>query len=160
ASFPVLAGDTVAQLTNGGPNQTGSILTNDTFGTSQFTTDFTFVQTGPTGAMGGELDFILQHGGNSVGIYFALDMSGLPMSLTGVTMNGRAISREILTGFGIDLHSGDPMHVAAAYDGTNLAWTIEDTTTHVVTPHFTLSINIPSVIGPTANVGFVGTTDT
>ena len=46
ASFPVIAGKTVAQPTDSGPNKTGSILTNDTFGTSPFNTDFTFVQTG------------------------------------------------------------------------------------------------------------------
>src|SRR5947209_5602463 len=59
ASFPMVAGKTVAQLTDGGTNETGTILTNDTFGTSQFNTDFTFVQTGQTIPTGGQLAFIL-----------------------------------------------------------------------------------------------------
>src|SRR5690242_2041784 len=68
ASFPAIGGNTVAQLTDGSPNQTGSTLTNDTFGTAQFDTDFTFVQAGPPIPTGGELDFIFQNAGKSIGV--------------------------------------------------------------------------------------------
>jgi hypothetical protein len=158
ASFPVIGGNTVAQLTDGGSNQTGSILTNDTFGTGPFSTDFTFVQTGPTGPQGGELDFIVQNAGKSVGVYFALDMQGLPMSLTGVTSNGQAISRVDLSGYPINLHSQDPMHVNVTYDGSTLFWTIQDTITNVMSPHLSLSVDIASRLGNAANVGFAGQT--
>src|SRR5207302_5653984 len=47
-----------------------------------------------------------------------------------------------------------------AYDGTNLTWTIQDTTTHVTSPTFSSSLDIPSLVGNAANVGFTGTTDT
>ena len=65
---------------------------------------------------------------------------------------------QLLNGFGIDLHSQDPMNVIVNYDGTHLAWTIQDTTTQVMSPTFSADLDIPSRVGTTAQVGFSGST--
>src|SRR5207245_7463685 len=109
---------------------------------------------------GGELDFIFQNEGRSLGIYFALNSQDLSMSSSGITMNGQDAPGATLSGSGINLQSQDPMHVTVNYDGTNLTWTIQDTTTQVTSPTFSSSLDIPSLVGNAANVGFTGTTDT
>jgi hypothetical protein len=58
---------------------------------------------------------------------------------------------------GINLHSGHLFQVQADYDGITLAVTIEDEQTFKTAAQNYL-VDIPSIVGPTAHVGFSAAT--
>ena len=81
------------------------------------------------------------------------DLTGLYTN--GATPTGSSID---MTSSGLSLHSGNPLNVTLAYNGTTLAMTITDTKTRA---SFSKSwaINIPATVGGnTAYVGFTGST--
>lgn len=96
---------------------------------------------------------------NSVAIKFDLsDNSGEGYDSTGLYTNGQSPTTPAvdMTGTGIDLHSGDQLHVHMTYDGTTLTMTITDVATNASLTH-AWPINIPQTVGgSTAYVGFTG----
>jgi len=109
---------------------------------------------GSTNGMGGQNAGLL----NSVAVIFDLyDGSG---NLTGLYTNGAMPtgSSVDMSSSGLSLHSGNPLNVTLAYNGTTLKMTIADTKTKA---SFSKSwaINIPATVGGnTAYVGFTGAT--
>ncbi len=95
---------------------------------------------------------------NSIAVIFDLyDGSG---NLTGLYTNGKTpIGSSIdMTSAGVNLHSGNPLAVQIAYDGTILTMTLTDTKTNKTFTH-SWTINIPATVGGnTAYIGFTGGT--
>jgi len=109
---------------------------------------------GATGTVGGQVAGLL----NSVAIKFDLyDGTG---NTTGLYTNGADLSAggTDMTSSGVSLHSGHPLNVALAYDGTTLKMSITDTTTNA-SYSTSWAVNIPAIVaGNTAYVGFTGAT--
>lgn len=79
---------------------------------------------------------------------------------TGLYTNGAALDTGgvDMTSSGLNLHSGNPLAVTIAYNGTNLTMTIRDTKTNASFSN-SWAINIPATVGGnTAYVGFTGAT--
>jgi Legume lectin domain len=170
------------RLTSGLQSQTGSGWFTTLVNVQSFTTDFNFQITNPN-ADG--MTFAIQNAGTGAigacggGLAYGSDpcstTPGIPTSVavkfdlfqnhlegtnsTGLYTNGAPPTTPATTlGNGVDLHSGDTMHVHITYDGTTLTLTITDTVTNAT---FTTSwpINIPSTVGAnTAYAGFTGAT--
>jgi hypothetical protein len=108
---------------------------------------------GSTGS-GGQIAGLL----NSVAVKF--DLYTGSGDTTGLYTNGADPSQNSIdmTSSGLNLHSGNPLNVTLAYNGTTLTMTITDTKTKA---SFSKSwaIDIPSTVGgSTAYVGFTGGT--
>jgi hypothetical protein len=108
---------------------------------------------GSTGS-GGQVAGLL----SSVAVKF--DLYAGSGNTTGLYTNGADPSQNSIdmTSSGLNLHSGNPLNVTLAYNGTTLAMTITDTKTKA---SFSKSwaINIPATVGGnTAYVGFTGAT--
>jgi Legume lectin domain len=163
------------QLTSNTNLEAGSAFWTTLVNIQSFTNDFTFQLTNATadgftftiqnlgttalGSDEGSLGYGFMHG-QSVAVKFDLyNNAGEGNNSTGLYTNGAAPTVPATTiGGGVDLHSGDTMHVHMTYDGTTLSMTITDTVTNAT---FSTSwpINIPSVIGgSTAYAGFTGAT--
>jgi Legume lectin domain/Abnormal spindle-like microcephaly-assoc'd, ASPM-SPD-2-Hydin len=98
---------------------------------------------------------------NSVAIKFDLySNAGEGPNSTGIYTNGASPTIPALTlGGGVDLHSGDILHVHMSYDGTTLTMTITDTANTAQSFTTSWPINIPGTVGgSTAYVGFTGGT--
>ncbi len=170
-----LAGSSI-MLTNGGSNEAGSVFYNTPVNVEAFTNDFDFQLTnaqadgftftiqgnGPAalGSPGGSLGY--RHIMQSVAVKFDLyDNAGEGSDSTGVYTDGAyptTASSIDLTGSGIDLHSGDPMHAHITYDGQTLSITITDLVT-LASWSQPFVIDIPGTVGgDTAYVGFTGGT--
>src|SRR5262249_15344628 len=99
--------------------------------------------------------------GKSMAIKFDLfSNAGEGVDSTGIYTNGAnptSAGSIDLTGTGIDLHSGDPIQVNLAYDGTTLGVQLTDTVTHA-TASQSYTVNIPGLTGGgrAAFVGFTG----
>jgi fibronectin type 3 domain-containing protein len=137
---------------------------------------FTLQRAGPTarGFAGGGLGYASTYGdggiSSSVAIKFDLkNDAGEGNNSTGLFVNGdsptvptghyAAEASIDMTSSGVNLHSGDIMHVALTYDGVTLAETITDTVTQASFAH-NYTVNIPGLIGSiAAYVGFTGATD-
>jgi hypothetical protein len=138
---PPASSDSSIQYVSGGPNAIGN--NQNGLGYS-----------GSTNGVGGQNAGLL----SSVAVIFDLyDGSG---DLTGLYTNGAMPtgSSVDMSSSGLSLHSGNPLNVTLAYNGTTLAMTITDTKTKA---SFSKSwaINIPSTVGgSTAYVGFTGAT--
>lgn len=109
---------------------------------------------GSTGGSGGQIAGLL----NSVAVKF--DLYTGSGDTTGLYTNGADPSQNSIdmTSSGLSLHSGNPLNVTLAYNGTTLAMTITDTKTKA---SFSKSwtIDIPTTVGgSTAYVGFTGGT--
>jgi len=172
------------QLTDGKTNEAASAFFSVPVNIAQFSTTFTLQQTaaagdgmmfviqnaaagakvlGPTGSSLGYSYGPTQAGAilNSIGIKFDLySNSGEGANSTGLYLNGAQPTKPAidLTASGVNLHSGNPMCVRLAYDGTTLNMTITDT---VTAKSFTTSwtVNIPQVVGSSnAYVGFTAST--
>src|SRR5579859_4335997 len=170
------------RLTDGGTSEARSAFFSTPVNVQSFTNDFTFLLVkypyadgftftlqgiGPTalGAPGGALGYgpnsTIPGIGSSVAVGFQLYskvLGNIEVSLTGDWTNGASPSAtpgSDTSASGINLHSGDVMSVHMTYDGTTLTWTITDAT---VGKSFTKSvtIDIPSLTGNTAYVGFTG----
>jgi hypothetical protein len=109
---------------------------------------------GSTGGVGGQTAGLL----SSLAVIFDLyDGSG---NLTGLYTNGaNPVGSSIdMSSSGMSLHSGNPLNVTLAYNGTTLTLTITDSKTKA-TFSKGWAINIPSTVGGnTAYVGFTGAT--
>lgn len=175
---------TALELTDGGTGEARSAFYNTPVSVLSFTNDFTFQLTnayadGFTFTIQGVGATALGGGGGSLGYgptssstgtggigssiaagfqLYSTVLGNKEVSLTGSWTNGAspaATPGTSTTGAGVNLHSGDVMSVHMTYDGTTLTWTITDTVTQ---KSFTQSItvNIPSLSGSTAYVGFTG----
>ncbi len=150
---------------------------------SNFSTDFTFqlqqavadgftftlqgVGTKALGAPSGNLGYGASTAGGTNGIAKSVAIkfdihnnAGEGNNSTGLYTNGVQpnVPSVNLTGTGITLASGDPIHAQLVYDGTTLHLTLTDTVTQgMYTTAFT--INIPAIVGAsTAYAGFTGGT--
>jgi hypothetical protein len=159
------------ELTNGGPQEAGSVFYTSPVNVQSFTTDFTFQLTNPAadgftftiqndslnalGSLGGGLGYA--HIGQSVAVKFDLyNNSGEGSDSTGLYINGAepTVPAIDLTGSGIDLHSGDLMDAHITYNGTTLNLTLTDMVSSATWTH-TFTIDIPGTVGAaTAYVGF------
>ncbi len=167
---------TALQLTDGKVNEARSAYFSSPVNVSAFTTTFdlqilngiadgcTFViQTQGPNAVGSSGSNLGYGDGitNSVAIKFDIHSNqGEGPDSTGMYKNGATptIPATNLTSSGVELSSGDVVHVQVAYDGTNLTLTLTDKTTNA-TFTTTYAVNIPSVVGATtAYVGFTGGT--
>jgi len=173
---------TALELTDGKTGEARSAFFSTPVSVLSFTNDFTFQLTNanadgftftiqgnsPTalGGGGGSLGYGPTSGttggiANSAAVGFQLYSTVLgnkEVSLTGSWTNGAspaATPGTSTTGSGVNLHSGDVLSVHMTYDGTTLTWTITDAT---LGKTFTqsIAINIPSLTGSTAYVGFTG----
>ena len=169
--------DSRLALTDGNLYETSSAFYNVPVNVQQFTTDFIFQLSNPVGE---GITFTIQNQKATAlgGVYSGLGYSGIPKSMaikfdlkdnsgegpdsTGIYINGAAptVPATDLSSTGINLHSGDTMHVHITYDGANFNVTITDTVTNATwTKNF--SVNIPALVGgSTAYVGFTGSTGT
>lgn len=97
----------------------------------------------------------------SVAVKFDLfnNQTAQPASTTGLYFNGASPSGgDIdLAPSGIDLHSGHPFRVSIGYDGTMLSVTIKNESTNASASQ-QYAVDVPSVTGPMAFVGFTGAT--
>src|SRR5271154_5503512 len=166
---------TALQLTNGGQDQAGSAFYTPPVNIQAFTTNFTFQLSNPSAdgmtftiqsvgseALGYAGDSLGYAGiGQSVAVKFDLySNAGEGPDSTGLYTDGAAptVPALDLSSTGINLHSGDPMAVHIAYDGTNLSLTITDAVT-LATWSSAFPVNIPAIVGgDTAYVGFTGGT--
>ena len=137
---------------------------------------FTLQRAGPTarGFAGGGLGYASTYGdggiSSSVAIKFDLkNDAGEGNNSTGLFANGDSPTIPSgryageasvdMTSSGVNLHSGDIMHVSLTYDGVTLAETVTDTVTQASFTH-NYTVNIPGLIGSSAAyVGFTGATD-
>jgi len=175
----------VAELTDGGFGEVGSVFTTNAQDITHFTNQFTFQLSagasagdgftftiqgvGPTalGGGGGGLGYAPPPGqagasiGNSAAIKFDLiNNAGEGNDSTGLYTNGAepTVPSIDLTSSGVNLHSGDIFQVNMSYDGATLLVVITDTVTHQSASQ-SYSINLPAVLGsPTAYVGFTAAT--
>jgi len=140
-----------------------------------FTTDFTFQLTSPsadgmtfaiqnqsTGALGDSGGGLGYQGiPTSVAVKFDLyNNAGEGTDSTGLFADGAlpTVPATDMTSSGVNLHSGDIMHVHLTYDGTTLTMTITDTVTNA-SFSTSFAIDIPATVGSnTAYVGFTGGT--
>ncbi|HWM67498.1 MAG TPA: chitobiase/beta-hexosaminidase C-terminal domain-containing protein [Steroidobacteraceae bacterium] len=178
-NFTLLGGATVTggalQLSDGGNFENRAIWYATPVNVQSFTTDFTFQITPASPNASDGFTFAIQNMGlnsdggiggalgyqsitKSVAVKFDLfSNDGEGINSTGFYTNGAAptVPSLDLTSSGIDLHSGNVMHVHLTYDGTTLTMTLTDTVTNAA---FTASqaINIPSTVG--ANTAYVGFT--
>ncbi len=163
------------ELTNGGPNQGGSVFWNSPINVQAFTTNFEFQI---ANAQGNGFTFTIQNvgptalGGDSSGLGYG----GIPKSIavkfnfynydgegsdsTGLYTNGQApVTPTVdISPSGIELNSGDAIQAQIVYDGTTLTLNLHDTVTN---DKFTSSwpISITQIVGGnTAYVGFTGGT--
>jgi hypothetical protein len=137
---PPASSDTSILYVSGGPNA----LANSASGLGY---------SGSTGS-GGQIAGLL----NSVAVKF--DLYSGSGDTTGLYTNGADPSQNSIdmSSSGLSLHSGNPLKVTLAYNGTTLAMTITDTKTKA---SFSKSwaINIPATVGGnSAYVGFTGGT--
>jgi len=163
------------QLTDGSPDQAGSAFYSTSLDVQNFGTDFTFqllnpaadgftftlqnVGPGALGTAGGNLGYAtIPH---SVAVKFDLhNNAGEGNNSTGIYENGGepTVPAIDLTGTGIDLHSGDSMHVHMTYDGTTLSMILTDLATGA-TGVESWPLNLISALGgKIAWVGFTGGT--
>lgn len=173
---------TSLQLTDGGASEAAAAWYNVGTNIQNFTTDFTFLITPASGSTADGFTFTMQ-GNNASGmgdsggaLGYAGATNGIPNSVavkfdlynnygegsdsTGLYTNASmpATPANDMTSSGVNLHSGNPMHVHMTYDGTTLSMTIKDTVTNA---SFSQSwpINIPGTVGNTvAYIGFTGGT--
>jgi predicted alpha-1,2-mannosidase len=172
------------RLTDGGMNQARSAFVNTPLGVQTFTTDFRFQLTGADadgftfciqgvgpsalGLAGGGLGYGADHAGGSGGIprsvavkFDLYDNEGEGPDSTGLYVNGEAptVAGSIdLSGYGIDLHSGDVFNVHVSYDGSTLWVTITDASTGA-SAALAYTIDIPATVGgPIAYAGFTAGT--
>jgi hypothetical protein len=169
-----IASGGLLQLTDGGGQESRSAWFATELPVQTFTTDFTFEQLNATadgmtftiqgqgsGALG-DTGESLGYGGmtNSVAVKFDLyNNGGEGIDSTGLYTGGATptVPSVDLSSTPINLHSGDVMHAHMVYDGANLTMTLTDTATAgSVTEVF--PVNIPSLVGTTAYVGFTGGT--
>ena len=177
---------TALRLTDGGGTETAAAWYNVEANIQNFTTDFTFLITPGSSPTADGFTFTMQgnnassiglSGGglgygadsttgapgiaNSVAIKFDLySNAGEGVDSTGLYTNGASPTTPFvdMTGSGIDLHAGHPIHAHITYDGTNLVMTLTDTTTNGTFTH-TWPINIPATVGgDVAYIGFTGGT--
>ena len=171
-------------LTNGGANQAASAFVTTPINIQNFTTDFSFQLTNPSGdgmtftiqatgptalgPSGGGLGYGPDTPGgpagigNSVAVKFDLySNSGEGADSTGMYTEGASPTTPALdmTSSGVNLHSGDVFNVHMTYDGTTLKMTIVDAQIPTQTFSTSWAINIPTTVGGnTANVGFTAGT--
>ena len=171
----VAGGDARLLLTNGLPNQAGSIFWNAPIGIQAFTTNFEFQL---TQAQANGFTFTIQNmgetalGGDSAGLGYQDILKSVAVKFnfynyvgegsdsTGVYTDGEppTLPSVDLTPSGIELASGDSIEAQITYDGTTLTLYLHDLATN---DKFTMSkvINIPQTVGAnTAYVGFTGGT--
>jgi hypothetical protein len=164
-----------AQLTDGGPVEAGSVFANTSVSVTDFTAHFTFQLVPGTIPIADGITFTIQSnsptalgasgGGlgyagisNSVAVKFdTFNNAGEGDDSTGLFTNGAApnVPAIDLTGTGIVLNCGDPFAVDMAYDGSSLNVTITDTLT-TASASQSYAVNIASVVGDMAFVGFTG----
>jgi hypothetical protein len=163
------------RVTDGGVNETRSAFFTVPVDIQQFSTNFDFqlanpngegitfaIQgSGPASVGGGGASLGYGSMGNSVAVKFDLyDDAGEGVDSTGLYTGGAAPTMPAtdLYSTGIHLHSGNIFNAQLAYDGTTLTVMITDTVTGAsATQAYT--VNIPSMVGgPTAYVGFTGST--
>jgi len=109
---------------------------------------------GTTGGTGGQVAGL----NTSVAVIF--DLYNGSGDLTGLYTNGaNPVGSSIdMTSSGVSLHSGHPLNVTLAYNGTTLALTVTDSVTKASFSH-SWTINIPTTVaGNTAYVGFTAST--
>jgi Chitobiase/beta-hexosaminidase C-terminal domain/Legume lectin domain len=182
AGFTVVGGAAVTggalQLTDGGNFEARAIWYSTPLNIQSFSTDFEFQITPASANASDGLTFTIQNAGLNAhgGIGGALGYQGIKSSVavkfdtfnnagegvnsTGFYTNGAAptVPALDLTPSGVNLHSGDIMHVHVSYNGTTLSLAVIDTVTNAT---FTASqaINIPATVGAnTAFIGFTGGT--
>jgi hypothetical protein len=156
-------------------NETGSAWYATPVNVQAFTTDFTFRLTSPsadgftfaiqnqgTGALGDSGEGLGYQGiSTSAAVKFDLyNNAGEGTDSTGLFTDGAlpTVPATDMTSRGVNLHSGDIMHVHLTYDGATLTMNITDTVTNA---SFStgFAINIPATLGSnTAYVGFTGGT--
>jgi hypothetical protein len=174
---------TSLRITDGGGNEAAAAWYNVPANIQSFTTDFTFLITAGSSPTADGMTFTMQAnnasaigppgGGlgygpdtttgtpgiaSSVAVKFDLySNAGEGVNSTGLYTNGASPTTPFvdMTGSGIDLHAGHPIHAHMTYDGTNLVMTLTDTTTNGTFTH-TWPINIPGTVG--GNVAYVGFT--
>jgi hypothetical protein len=137
---PPASSDSSILYVSGGPNAIGNNMSGLGY-------------SGSTGS-GGQIAGLL----SSVAVKF--DLYTGSGNTTGLYTDGADPSQNSIdmTSSGLSLHSGNPLNVTLAYNGTTLAMTITDTKTKA---SFSKSwaINIPATVGGnTAYVGFTGAT--
>ena len=140
-NHPPASSDSSILYVSGGPNAIG----NNQSGLGY---------SGSTGGTGGQNAGLL----SSVAVIF--DLYSGSGNLTGLYTNGAMPTGSSIdmSSSGLSLHSGNPLNVALAYNGTTLRMTITDSKTKA---SFSKSwtIDIPSTVGgSTAYVGFTGAT--
>jgi hypothetical protein len=163
------------RLTDGGMNETRSAFFTAPVNIQQFSTGFDFQLTnpnadgitfaiqgmGPTLLGGGGANLGYGSMGNSVAVKFDLyNDAGEGADSTGLYTDGAppTIPATDLSSTGINLHSGDIFNAQLAYNGAALTVMITDTVTGASATQNYI-VNIPSMVGgPTANVGFTGST--
>ncbi len=166
---------TKLRLTDGGINETRSAFFTAPVNIQQFSTNFDFQLTnpnaegitfalqgmGPAAIGGGGANLGYGSIGNSVGVKFDLyNDAGEGVDSTGLYTAGAPPTTPAtdLSSNGINLHSGDIFNAQLAYNGTALTVMITDTVTGASATQ-SYPVNIPSIVGgPTANVGFTGST--
>jgi hypothetical protein len=172
-----LVGNAVV-LTNGGAGQAGTAWTKTVQKVTGFDTQFdiqmptskadgfTFtLQNAPKAqyALGGNVSGLgYQFITNSVAVAFNLYQTGVTNAQSvGVYTGGvspQAGNAINLNGTGINMHSGDTLHIEIAYQGTTLGVKITDKVTGATTSQ-SFTVDIPSNVGGgTAYVGFTGST--
>jgi hypothetical protein len=173
-----------AELTANEDNQAGSFFSSTPVNVSQFSTTFTFQQSGGSqiadgmtftiqsqgvtalGSSGGGLGYGTDgsNGGavitNSIAIKFDVyNNAGEGTNSTGLYLDGATptVPSVDISPSGINLHSGDIMQCLLAYNGSSLTETLTDTVTGAV---FSTSytINLLNYTGSVAYVGFTGGT--
>jgi len=175
---------TSVQLTDGNGGEAGSAFYNSLVSVANFTTDFSFQLTSPSGdgitfaiqgvgptalgPSGGGLGYgsatVGGTGGisNSVAVKFDLyNNNGEGTDSTGLYTNGASPTTPAIdmTNSGVNLHSGDVFSVHITYNGTALTMTITDASNPSETFTTSWTVNIPSVVGSSsAYVGFTGAT--
>ncbi len=173
-----------AELTSNEDNQAGSLFSSTPVNVSQFGTTFQFQQSAGTqtadgmtftiqsegvnalGASGGGLGYGTDgaNGGavitNSIAVKFDLySNAGEGTDSTGLYLDGASptVPSIDLGTSGVNLHSGDIMQCALAYNGSSLTETLTDTVTGAVfSTGYT--INLLNYTGAVAYVGFTGGT--
>jgi hypothetical protein len=162
-------------LTDGGTFEAHSVFFTLPVSVQQFNTSFDFQLTnaeadgftfsiqgsgaGTVGSFGADLGYATNT--NSLAVKFDLhNNSGEGTNSTGLYTKGAAptVPSTSLTSSGVNLHSGDTIHVQMTYDGTTLTVTITDTVTKASATQ-TYTVNIPAVVGgPIGYVGFTAST--
>lgn len=97
----------------------------------------------------------------SVAVKFDATPGGAPC-FTGLYTNGAQVVGNVgsnLSATGLDFTTGHQFQVNMTYDGTNLSWTIKDLTTSTSFSSGNQAVNIPSLVGSVAYVGFTAGTN-